>query len=237
MPTAWLRLWQSGFGADGSVFEVSSTVVAISLSLDERRYLRVAMASELIKVTLGNGASATLAILAMVASSALSWAQSIDREAQAITPFLAEPIPSGLPSASGANNWVLADLLRSSEEPTVLLAIESDHASLLVGASRTGFGTPFPLPAKAYSLHLAKGAGDTLWIGGVSGVAVSISSTRLSYGYLVKVDRLGHFFWKREFGGGETARSIERPVSLPSGDVVVSGRDSKRTWLARSLSE
>jgi hypothetical protein len=195
------------------------------------------MASQLVRATFGNGASAALAILAVIASSVLALTQPIDREAQPITPFLAEPIPSRLPSTDETKNWALADLLRSSEKPIVLLAIQSDHASLLVGASRTGFGTPFPLPTRAFRLQLAEGAGDTLWIGGVSGIAVSITSSRLSNGYLAKVDRLGHFFWEREFGERETARSIESLLALPSRDVVVSGQDSERTWLARISNE
>jgi len=150
-----------------------------------------------------------------------------------MTPFLAEPIPSRSPSSSEANNPILSDLLRSSREPTILLASESNRASLLVDPSRAGFGTLFPLPVEAYRLHLAEGAGDTLWIGGLSRVGVSISSARLSNGYLAKADRFGHFFWTREFGESGEERSIESLGTLVSGDVVVSGKANHRTWLAR----
>jgi hypothetical protein len=162
-----------------------------------------------------------------------STAQSVDGEFQLMTPFLVEPIPSELPNADEAVNSVLSDLLRSNRAPTILLTSESNRASLLIDPSRTGFGILFPLPVEAYQLHLAEGAGDTLWIGGVSRIAASINSARLSNGYLAKVDRGGHFFWQREYGERATERSIESLATLASGDVVVSGQDSDRTWLAR----
>jgi hypothetical protein len=175
-----------------------------------------------------------LMILTIIASSIGSLARSA--EPQLITPFLAEPIPTKWPRKIESRRPVLSDLLRSSREPTILLASDDGRASLLVDPNRSGFGTPLPLPVEAYDLHLAEGLDDSLWIGGYSRPRTSMFSVPLSSAYLAKVDRLGHFFWKREFGG-ETRRTIESMVSLPSGDIVVSGQDGFRTWLANISSD
>jgi hypothetical protein len=92
------------------------------------------------------------------------------------------------------------------------------------------------LSVEGYGLHLIEGLGDTLWIGGLSKPTVSIASTHQSYAYLAKLDRLGHVAWVREFGG-QTEGSIQSMAALPSGDIVVSGQDSERTWLARISSD
>ena len=180
------------------------------------------------------GTGVMLVIVAMLASFAESWAQSAEHkpEVQDLNLSFAAPIAiEGVPPREDRNP-TLVDVVRPNEEPTILLVGESPDAELLVGATRTSFGTSVPLPIKAYRLSIAEGAMGTLWIGGVRCGRVSIVSIPLSCGYLAKVDRRGHFFWEREYGK-LTERSIQSVTPLASGDVVVSGKDSDRTWLAR----
>jgi hypothetical protein len=148
-----------------------------------------------------------LAFLAMLVLDATSHAQSVNHDSQFMTPFLAGPIPTKGPRVAERENPIISDLLRSSSEPTILLAGDSGRASLLSGADQSGFGTVIPLPVERYNLHLAEGSGETLWVGGYSKPSTSMVSKRLSYGYLAKVDRRGHLYWKREFGG-QTKRRI-----------------------------
>ena len=178
----------------------------------------------------------TLAILVTIAASVGSYAQSADHEPHSIRLLFAEPIPKKWPPNTESNNPILSDLLRSSKEPTILLASDAARASLLVSANKSGFGALIPLPVEGFGLHLAEGSGDTLWIGGFSKPSTSASGTQLSFAYLAKVDRQGHLSWAREFGG-QSARTIQSMVSLPSGDIAVSGQDSSRTWLARISKE
>ena len=172
-----------------------------------------------------------LLFLAMLVLDVTSHAQSLNRESQFMTPFFAGPIATKGPRKTERANPVISDLLRSSSGPTILLVSDSGRASLMSGADQSGFGTVIPLPVEGYNLHLAEGSEETLWVGGYSKPVTSVFSTRFSYGYLAKVDRRGHLYWKREFGG-QTERRIQGMVSLPSGGIAVSGRDSDRTWLA-----
>jgi hypothetical protein len=180
--------------------------------------------------------STILWILMLLASFVASRAQPIDRATKLLTPFFAGPIPTKWPPKDGPNNPILSDLLRSSKDPIVLLSSDSARASLLVGASRSGLGMLFPLPIEGYRMRLAEGAGNTLWIGGTNKVTTTIASTPRSSAFLAKVDRSGHFYWEHEFGG-QTQKTIQDIVNLSTGDVVVSGKDDDRTWLARISSD
>jgi hypothetical protein len=164
---------------------------------------------------------------------------SVAQEARVVQPLtlsFAAPIAmEGVPLA-GDRNPTLGDVVRSSEGPTIFLVSEAPYAELLVGAHRTGFGTPAALPIKAYGLRIAEGTGSALWIGGVRDATVSIISTHLSHGYLAKVDRLGRLLWERDYGE-QSERSVQSVSPLVSGDVVVSGKDNNRTWLARVSNE
>jgi outer membrane protein assembly factor BamB len=77
------------------------------------------------------------------------------------------------------------------------------------------------------------GTGEALWIGGLANERYAgFGSAKMSDAYLAKVDRNGRIIWERTFGA-HSLRTIESLASLPSGDVVVAGRDNERTWLAR----
>lgn len=146
-------------------------------------------------------------LLAILGSAASLHAQSTP-ESQFMTPFFSEPIPTEGPRKAEQAKPALSDLLRSSREPTILLASDSGRASLLVSAGRSGFGSAIPLPVEAYNLHLAEGLTDTLWIGGYNKPRTSAFGKPLSYAYLVKIDRRGHLYWGgREFGD-QTQRRI-----------------------------
>jgi hypothetical protein len=191
----------------------------------------------------GRKAGALLMCLALLVSSVASTVRAADQErgARFITPSLVAPIIfEGLTGADDGNP-TLEDAAQSDDGLVTFLAREPSHegwqdhigrVGLLVGASRTGFGMPINLPISAYSLHLAAGVGDVLWIGGVKRAAVTIVSTHISTAYLAKIDRQGRVIWEREYGDMTTQRSIQSVASLPSGNVIVSGQDSKRTWIA-----
>src|SRR5262249_35140414 len=159
--------------------------------------------------------------------SVAAWADSADRVVQLMTPSFVAPIPTSWPPSTEKRNPILVEMLRSSREPTILLAGDISRALLLIGADQSGFGKVGPLPVSAFRMHLAEGVGDALWVGGVTDATVTVSGMPRSYAYLAKVDRHGHFFWERKFGG-QTQRSIEGIVGLPTGDIVVSGQDSER---------
>jgi hypothetical protein len=164
-----------------------------------------------------------LTMLVLPTQSTSSWAQAVDHEAPLMNPFFAAPIPSDRPTENVARNAVVFDVLQSKREPTILLTRDMDRMSLLVGADASSFGTIHPLPIHA-GVHLGEGTGDTIWIGGVTGTSVTVAGAPRSLAYLAKVDRLGHFFWAREFGG-QSRRSIQSMAGLRSGEVVVSGQD------------
>jgi hypothetical protein len=171
-------------------------------------------------------------ILPMFAVFLAASAQCVTAETQFMNPFLAEPIATDWIPTSETRAPVFSDVLRSRREPTIILLTASDHASLLIGVSRSGFGAVVPISVKGYLHHLVEGSDETLWVAGVSKIVRTIGGAPRSHAYLAKVDRLGHFFWDREFGEG-TERTIDSIVSLPSGGIVVSGRDDDTTWLAR----
>jgi hypothetical protein len=175
-----------------------------------------------------------LTLLVSLAASTGSSAQVV-HDAAIMNPFFAAPIPRDQPTENKGRNAVFFDMLQSNREPPILLARDMDRMSLLVGTDLSSFGTVHPLPIHA-GVHLAEGAGETIWIGGVTGTSVTVAGAPRSQAYLAKVDRLGHFFWEREFGG-QSKRSIQSMASLQSGDVVVSGQDDERTWLARVSSD
>jgi len=169
-------------------------------------------------------------IATLVCSAAL--AQSGDGDGAVLTPFFAAPIPTSWPARADAENPVLVEILKSSREPTIFLSSDDHGASLLVGADQFGFGTAIPLRLKGYALHIAEGPNETLWIAGYSRPTVTIFSSRRSFAYLAKLDRTGRVAWEREYGG-DSERTIQSLVSMPDGNIIVTGMDSRRTWLAK----
>jgi hypothetical protein len=170
--------------------------------------------------------------LVLLALASISSVRAADRDPQSITPFVAAAIPLANAESDGDNSPILVDLLPSGNDLPLLLATDLAHSALLVRATPAGFETIFRLQIGAFDLHIVEGTENTLWIGGVRGATVSTASTQQSYAYLTRVDRLGHVLWQHDYGG-QTERSIQSLVSLSSGDVVVSGQDSEKTWLAR----
>jgi PQQ-like domain len=147
-----------------------------------------------------------------------------------------KPIASG-PSDGAPSGLVLMDILRSSDGPAVLLASDAGRPGLLLRPNEGGPGSLTYLPLTGNHLRICGGVGETLWIGGVAKERYAgIGSAQMTDGYLAKVDRSGRIFWEQSFGG-HSLRTIESLASLPSGDVVVAGRDDERTWLARVSSD
>jgi len=145
-------------------------------------------------------------------------------------------------SSSDLSNWslqsslpyaALPDLAQSAKELVFLLSKgDGGHPALLIGTDQSGPGHLVSLAITGWSLRLAKGPGETFWIGGLKNPGYSLFGAKLSDAYLARIDRQGRVIWEREFGG-RSERSIQSLAPLPSGDVVVAGRYDERTWLAR----
>lgn len=128
-------------------------------------------------------------------------------------------------------------MMRSSDG-TIFILTQDDKKenSLLVGANESGPGRPVPL-ANSKSLpessaRLAEGQGNTLWIGGTRNTGAATFGGLLSDGYLAKIDREGRLIWELEFAHNRKTE-LQSIASLPSGDVVVAGKENNRSWLAR----
>jgi hypothetical protein len=179
-----------------------------------------------------------LAMTTVLASLSPSLAQLV-QESRVVQPLIlsyAAPIAIKGLSPAEESDPRLADMVQPNEGPTVFLVSEPPFAQLLIGADRASFGTPVRLPIKAYGLKIARGTAGVLWISGVKDRMVSIDSVPLSHGYLAKVDHSGQILWERNYGE-QTERTIQSVSPLASGDVLVSGKDARTTWLARISSE
>lgn len=72
-----------------------------------------------------------------------------------------------------------------------------------------------------------------IWVGGSSNFYSDIGSAPHSDAYLAKLDATGRTLWEKAYGNGGH-RSIHGIASLPTGDVVVIGREGRDAmWLAR----
>jgi hypothetical protein len=132
----------------------------------------------------------------------------------------------------------MLDVMRSSDG-TIFILTQDDKKenSLLVGANESGPGRPVPL-ANSKSLpgssaHLVEGQGNTLWIGGTRNTRSATFGGMLSDGYLAKIDREGRLSWELEFARRNREIELQSIASLPSGDVVVAGKEDNHSWLAR----
>ena len=214
-----------GEGSVGAIYSTdkadvpkrSTSMVNVSRSIDHA--LRIC------------GRRVLLIVFALLASLVCGSAEPIGHDPSLVDIFFSKPLPAEQSGDGGQTNAVLADVFRSSSGPTILLVSDGARASLLTGADRTSFGTAFPLAVQAYSLHLSGNGSGQLWIGGYSKPHHEIYGRR-TFAYLAKVDGQGHLIWEREFGG-QTERRIQSIAPLPSGDVVVSATDDRKTWLAK----
>ena len=130
-----------------------------------------------------------------------------------------------------------------SSDGTIFILSQDDKKenSLLVGANESGPGRPVPL-ANSKSLpgssaRLAEGQGNTLWIGGTRNTRSGTFGGLLSDGYLAKIDREGRLSWELEFARRNREIELQSIASLPSGDVVVAGKEDNHSWLARVSKE
>jgi hypothetical protein len=150
----------------------------------------------------------------------------------------AEPVSDEVRAAGAlwsVPRFTMLDLARSSDGTIFILSEDGKkNKSLLVGASVAGPGRSLPLADRSMpesNFRLIDG-GDTLWLGGTKNFRRSVSGSSLSDGYLAKIDREGHVVWDLEI-----ARSRENAIldlaALSSGDVIVTGREDDRNWLAR----
>jgi hypothetical protein len=131
----------------------------------------------------------------------------------------------------------MLDVMRASDG-TIFILTQDDKKenSLLVGANESGPGRPVPL-ANSKSLpgssaRLVEGQGNTLWIGGTRNTRPATFGGLLSDGYLAKIDREGRLSWELEIAH-DRKTELQSIASLPSGDVVVAGKEDNRNWLAR----
>lgn len=129
------------------------------------------------------------------------------------------------------------DVMRSSDGTIFILTRDDNNEkSLLVGANESGPGRTVPIANSKTmpqsNVRLVEGEGNTLLIGGTRNNGVSTFSSPLSDGYLAKIDREGRLIWELEIARNRK-NELQSVASLPSGDVVVAGRDGDHAWLAR----
>jgi hypothetical protein len=142
-----------------------------------------------------------------------------------------QSIPTNDPSPSTSSGLVIGDVLQPSGNAVTLLAELNGNPVLLADPDSTGFGRIVPLPIRGNRLRLAKGPSGMLWIGGIQDYAYTLRGYE-SKAYLAKLDGQGRLVWQRTFGE-RREKSIQNLTALPSGGVVVVGRDNERSWIAR----
>jgi hypothetical protein len=181
-------------------------------------------------------ASATLMFSGLMLHSGAVHAQTSTNIDQRLIPLWSNSV-SGRTQAGQESGLILIDIARASDGSLVVLAENDGRPILLLGPNATGPGRSVELRHLSGSgLKLTSGVNDTLWISGYEDSRYSLFGGYLSEGYLVKLDKKGSIKWERRFGS-QTERNIQSVASLPTGDVVVSGKDRKRTWLARISDE
>ena len=150
-----------------------------------------------------------------------------------ISPFWERLVPNNWPPRAGAQGLVLSDLLRTSDGRLIALGKIDDKPSLFVDPDTTGPGKVISPAISGDRLRIAEGSDGILWIGGFKNERYEgFGSSLMSEAYLVKLDSEGRVVWERSFGT-DTQRTIESLASLPSGAVIVSGRDRWTNWLAK----
>lgn len=132
----------------------------------------------------------------------------------------------------------MLDLMRSSDGTIFILTQnEKKEKSLLVGANESGPGRKIPIANSSAmpeaDVRLVEGQGDTLWIGGTRNTRAATFGGLVSDGYLGKIDREGRLSWELDFARRNRKIELQSIASLPSGDVVVAGKEDDRSWLAR----
>jgi hypothetical protein len=174
--------------------------------------------------------------LGLVAFSLASAAEPVNHHAKSMTPFWSRSIPSNVGIQGTQPGLVLADIVRSSKAPAVLLAVNDGRPSLLVGPNESGPGRLVPLPISGERLRLTQTDEESLWVGGLKNSRYALPGGHLSDGYLAKLNRRGQVAWERTFGV-KSQRTIDSLTPLQSGDVAVVGRDNESTWLAQISSD
>src|SRR5262249_53565011 len=142
-------------------------------------------------------------------------------------------VPYDWPPAQEEKGLVLVDILRSPDSLKAILANADGRPSLLLDADESGPGRSIPLPLGGKDLHIAGNGSGGYWIGGeINRHMIGIAPHYVSDGYLAKISATGNAIWEHRFGN-RNERSIQSLAGLPSGEVVVSGRNDDATWLAK----
>jgi len=179
------------------------------------------------------GARHAAAILLLAAMAQL---QPFAAESASLKVFWSKPVlaltPGSTPSPRDApDTLTVGDVLSDAGRP-ILLGRRTGSQHLLFDADARGPGTDKRLPLKGFAQRLTHGLSGTLWIGGSANERMTGASWRLAEGYLAKLDRTGTIMGEYTFPS-RGVRRINDLVSLPTGDVVVAGREQETTWLAR----
>jgi hypothetical protein len=201
--------------------------------------VRVAAALQLVFTALILSVPSDAQVTDRRAEAKSSISQVTGSQAEAMIVLWSSALPYQVSPQGAPPNLVLTDMAQSAKEFTFLSAKgdalakgDADHPFLIVGADQSGPGRLIPLTITGWDLRLARGPGQTIWIGGVKNPGVLWTGAPVSEAYLAKLDLQGHVIWEREFGS-RRKREIQSLSALPSGEVVVAGRDDQRTWLAR----
>jgi hypothetical protein len=135
----------------------------------------------------------------------------------------------------------MLDVMRASDGTIfILTGDEKKEKSLLVGTNESGPGRKVPIANSSKmpeeDVRLVEGQGDILWIGGTRNTRAATFGGLLSDGYLAKIDREGRLIWELDIAHNRKTE-LQSIASLPSGDVVVAGKEENHTWLVRVLKD
>jgi hypothetical protein len=184
------------------------------------------------------------AVLTSFIASSGSEAQPTDKQSPSLTTLWTNNnAPSGLPTNIDASRLSLRDIAVLPD--SAMLLVEQfertgefqqrkvGNVGLLEVSSQGGSARYIPVPMMLAGDMRLVATKQAFWIGGSANHGRSMFGGALSDGYLAKLDVQGRLAWEQTFGKKQRDRNIRDMVELPSGDVVVVGKDNWKTWLAR----
>jgi hypothetical protein len=162
--------------------------------------------------------------------------QPFAAESASLKIFWSKPVPAlnqgSKPAPQDApDTLTVVDVLSEDGRP-LLLARRTAAQHLLFDADARGPGTDKRLPLKGFAKRLVQGLSGTLWVGGSANERLTGASWRLAEGYLGKLDHTGTVIAEFTFPS-RGVRRIDDLASLPTGDILVAGREQETSWLAR----
>lgn len=175
--------------------------------------------------------SSKLIVFTLLIFSTLNPFQPLTASSATLKIFWSKPIPGDALTPSGV--FILSDISNQSTGSIMLLARESSSKVLLIEPDEKGLGSVVPVKSKALVAGIARGPANTLWLGGLINQRMYFPGLDLADAYLGRLDpREGRIIAEYTFSKFGKYRGIWGLQSLPSGELVVAGRESRENWLA-----